>query len=142
MTITRSPLGSVSSTGFGNVPERGGAGGGGVACGVCARTTPQSMAAKKSRLTQRRSGATPAGFQVGSVAPLRRCGRKFFSLFITSLPALLCRFRQVVQHQTVRVSEILLHHPLNISRRDGLQSLEICIDSRRIAEQYRRLTEC
>ena len=35
--ITRKPFASVFSTGFGNSTERGTAGGGGVACGVCAK---------------------------------------------------------------------------------------------------------
>src|SRR6476619_2906546 len=93
-------------------------------------------------LPQRRKGAKPAGLQEAFFASLRLCGRKFFSLFITSLPAFLRRFRQVVQHQAIRVSKILLHDSLNISRRDSLESFEICIYARRIAEQHRRFSEC
>ena len=54
---------------------------------------------------------------------------------------LLRRFRQVVQHQTVRISKVLLHHALNVRGSDCLQSREIRIHSRRISEQHRSFTE-
>src|SRR2546427_5050190 len=43
MTITRKPFASVFSAGLGNCGERGVAGGGGVACGVCALMTAHML---------------------------------------------------------------------------------------------------
>src|SRR5215204_4131713 len=58
ITITRNPFGRVCSIGLGNVPERVGAGGGGVACGVCALTIPMEKAQNsRTVLTQRRKAA-------------------------------------------------------------------------------------
>src|SRR5215207_6250035 len=98
ITITRNPFGSVCSTGLGNTPERGAAGGGGVACGVCALT---SSASDNKR---------------------NRAGRLRSNCFMLS--ALLCcrlhRFGQIVQNQTIRISEILFHHALNVRGSDSL----------------------
>src|SRR5687768_635216 len=51
MTITRRPFASVLSTGFGKVTDRGGAGGGGVACGVCAETLEDKLPNASTRIT-------------------------------------------------------------------------------------------
>src|SRR5215218_7152999 len=75
MTITRNPFGRVCSTGLGNVPERVDAGGGGVACGVCALTNPAQTKHSRTVLAQRRKGAKKElkeGFRF-SFAPLRLC---------------------------------------------------------------------
>src|SRR5690349_6159350 len=123
MTITRRPLGRVCSAGLGNVTERGCAGGGGVACGVCAWTT-ESAQTKRMMLTQRRKSAKEKRVAI--------------------LSTLLCRLRrlgQVIQNQTIRVSEILLHHTLNVCGCDRLQAFKVGIHSRRISQQHRSFTQ-
>src|SRR5689334_19003510 len=97
MTITRKPFERVSSTGFGNVTERGGAGGGGVACGVC----PRLILTKETQRVAQRAEEK--------------------NIFRNILLALLLRsFRQVVQNKSIRIREIFFHDTLNVSRRHGL----------------------
>src|SRR5690242_13069652 len=98
-TITRKPFGSVSSTGFGNATERGGAGGGGVACGVCALTQRTQRTMQKTQRAAEKN-----------------------SLRIILLASFLRRFRQVVQNQSIGIREIFFHHSLNICGCDCLKS--------------------
>src|SRR5215203_5809814 len=86
ITITRNPFGRVCSTGLGNVPERVGAGGGGVACGVCALTIPaQSKQSSRNVCAQRRKAAEKErkeGLRFSfafSFAALRLCARSSFT---------------------------------------------------------------
>src|SRR6185369_10039364 len=81
--MTRKPFGSVSSTGFGNATERGGAGGGGVPCGVCAWTPQHSRAANKTITPQRRNGANE---NRKNFAPARLCGRNSLRFLIIARP--------------------------------------------------------
>src|SRR5215210_550870 len=110
ITITRNPFGRVCSTGLGNVPERVGAGGGGVACGVCALTIPaQRKQSSRNVCTQRRKAAKEdAKENLNSSlrsfsAALRLSARSSFTerLRIRLLTLLLRRFRQIVQNQPV-----------------------------------------
>src|ERR1043166_540015 len=96
-TITRKPFERVCSTGFGNVTERGCAGGGGVACGVWAIPV---LTQRTQRIAQRAAEKK--------------------SLRIILLALLLRSFREIVQNESIRIREIFLHNALNVSRRDRL----------------------
>src|SRR5215213_6133256 len=144
MTITRNPLGSVCSTGLGNVPERGGAGGGGVACGVCALTNPaertqNSSAVFAERRKQEKEDAKANLSLRSFLPPLRLCGKNTFAIMLLTL--LLRRFRQVVQNQSIRIREVFLHHALYVGGCHSLQPIEIGIDTRRISQQHRCLPQ-
>src|SRR5262245_52471004 len=114
-TITRRPFGSVCSTGFGNVPERGGAGSGGVACGVCA-TAKTGRSVSSDKLNKSR--------------------------FMLSASLLRLRgFRQVVQNEPVVLCKVFLHHSLNIGGSHRFQTPEIGIDALRVSIQNGRFSE-
>src|ERR1051326_1044411 len=117
-TITRKPFERVSSTGFGNVTERGEAGGGGVACGACARPF----------LTQR------------TLRVAQRAAEKKI-LRIMLLALLLRRFRQVVQNKSIRIREVLFHNALNVLCGHCLEPREIRVNPSGIAKQHRSLSE-
>src|SRR5204863_5674593 len=50
-------------------------------------------------------------------------------------------FRQVIEDVTIGIGEIFLRDPLNVCRRYRQESLEITIDSIRIIEQHRGLSQ-
>src|ERR1043165_3319488 len=93
ITITRSPFGRVCSTGFGNATERGWAGGGGVACGVCALmpSAQHNKATNKTVFTQRRKDKEERRKDeeadlCGFAETLRLCVRDIVRIFMTIVP--------------------------------------------------------
>src|SRR5437660_819438 len=124
MTITRSPFASVCSTGFGNCTERGDAGGGGVACGVCALATNGNT--RRTPSATRRSArlkTNPVLFNL----PVLLARLQTVAILRTVVARLLRSLGQVIQNQPISIGEIFLHHSLYVCRGYGLQSREISI---------------
>src|SRR6266850_3698146 len=112
MTIRRNPFASVCSTGFGNCTERGGAGGGGVACGVCALATNGNT--RRAPIATKRSARLKTNPVLFTLPAL--LARLQTVVILRTVVARLRSFGQVIQNQPVSIGKIFLHHSLYVCR--------------------------